>query len=87
MYLNSYADLKMTGCKEELFRHRLAFHIPADDSKMIFGNACTASLPQHICMYTDMIEKFSFRPYLHQGISWDGWSVDENENVINPFEY
>lgn len=87
LYLNSYADLKITGLREELFRHRLAFSIPSEDSKMLFGNSSASSLPQHICIYTDMIERFSFRPYLHQGISWDGWSVDEYENVINPFNY
>ena len=84
LYLNTYADLKQTGLREDFFKHRMAFRIPADDSKQLFGNSAAANLPDHICMYSDRLDRFSFRPYLHQGISWDGWGVDEEGNVINP---
>lgn len=84
LFLNTYADLKQTGLKDDFFRHRLSFRIPADDSKMIFGNAAAANLPDHICMYSDRLDRFSFRPYLHREISWDGWGIDEEGNIINP---
>ena len=86
LYLNTYSDLRQTGLKEEFFKHRLSFRIPSDDSKAIFGNASASNLPEHICMYSDRLEQFSFRPYLHRGITWDGWGVDENGEVINPLE-
>ena len=84
LYLNTYSDLKQTGLKEDFFKHRLAFRIPADDSKIVFGNSAAVNLPDHICLYSDRLDRFSFRPYLHKGISWDGWGVDENGEVINP---
>lgn len=85
LYLNTYSDLKQTGLPAELFRHRMAFQISADDSRMLFGSSAAMSLPEHICLYTDMLERFSFRPYLHAGLSWDGWGIDEEGTVLSPF--
>lgn len=84
LYLNTYSDLKQTGLKDDFFKHRLSFRIPSEDSKTIFGNSAAANLPDHICMYSDRLDRFSFRPYLHQGVSWDGWGLDENGAIINP---
>ena len=82
--LNSFADLKETGCKLDWFRHRLAFQIPADDSRELYRTKVASQLPEHVCQYTDMIDSHSFRPYLHKGIDWDGWGIDDEGNVINP---
>lgn len=84
LYLNSYADLKQTGLKDDFFRHRLAFRIPAEDSKILFNSGAATLLPDHICLYSDRLDRFSFRPYLHSALSWDGWGIDENGDVINP---
>jgi len=51
----------------------------------MFSNRYASELPEHICQYYDSIERYSFRPYLHQGIGWEGWDVDANGNVISPF--
>lgn len=83
-YFSSHADLKQTGLKLEWFRHRLSFRQSSDDSKLIFNTNAAALLPGHICLYSDMLERFSFRPYLHRGISWDGWGVDSDGRVLNP---
>ena len=83
--LNSYADLKTTGLKLDWFRHRMSFQISADDSRELFANKSASGLPEHICQYYDTLNRYSFRPYLHPGICWDGWMVDEHGEAVNPF--
>ena len=85
LFLNSYADLKATGMKLDWFRHRMSFQISADDSRELFGNKSASGLPEHICQYYDTLNRHSFRPYLHHGICWDGWIVDDNGEAVNPF--
>ncbi|MDR2728566.1 MAG: hypothetical protein LBB56_05485 [Chitinispirillales bacterium] len=82
--LNSFIDLKTTSLKLDFFRHRMAFQVSVDDSRELFGNRNASALPEHICQYYDTIEGYSFRPYMHDNISWDGWVV-ENEQAKNPF--
>lgn len=80
---NSLADFKQTGIKLGLFRHRLSFQIPKDDSWEVFGNGSAAGLPDHICRYSDTISSYSFRPYLHKEFSWDGWQVTDQGTAEN----
>lgn len=86
LQLNQLADLKSTGLKMDFFRYRLAFQISDEDSREIFSSKIASGLPEHICQFDDSLERYSFRPYLHPGIGWDGWSVDENGIVTNPYE-
>ena len=83
--LNSIADLKQMSIRNDEFRHRLAFQLSVDDSRTLFGNKTASNLPEHICMYDDTMERYSFRPYIHKDISWDGWYISEDGNLINPF--
>lgn len=82
--LNNYSDLKMAGVNLERFSHRLSFQLSKDDSIDYFGTSIASKLPEHICQYSNMIDKFSFRPYLHRGIGWEGWEVDQLGNVLDP---
>lgn len=87
MVLGDYADLKQTKLGINLFRHRMAFALSPEDSQMMFGTTRAASgLPEHICQYTNRMESFSFRPFIHEGIGWDGWDVDENGVSYNTYE-
>ena len=85
MSLNSVADLKQTGVKADFFRHKLLFQISADDSRSLIGNKGASLTPEHICLYDDSLSQFSFRPYIHNGIGWEGWYVDESGELISPF--
>lgn len=69
--------------KLELFRHRLAFQISQEDSGNLFGNTRAARLPQHICQYLNDYHSYTFRPFLHRGITWDDWEVDQNGNATH----
>jgi len=64
----------------------MAFQMSAEESRSLFDKKIASTLPEHICQYDDTIVQYSFRPYLHYGIGWDGWSVTEDHKVINPYE-
>ena len=81
--LNNMADLQNTRLQVNLFRHKLAFQMSGEDSYELFGNKIASRLPEHICQYSNSLEQYSFRPYLHKGVNWDGWDVDENGNAVN----
>lgn len=85
MFLTSIADLKQTGIKAEFFRHKLLFQISADDSRVLIGNKGASLIPEHICLYDDTLSQFSFRPYIHKDVGWEGWYVDETGNLVSPF--
>ncbi|MBQ8791496.1 MAG: hypothetical protein IJZ51_09310 [Ruminiclostridium sp.] len=86
LYLNDLSDLKVTNLKSDYFRHRMAFQLSVDDSRTLFSSRIASSLPSHICQFDDGFEKYSFRPYLHEGVSWDGWFVTADNKVISPYE-
>lgn len=84
--LNTLSDLRATGLQPELFRHKLSFQVSADDSVTLFGNKTASRLPGHICQYSDSLESYSLRPFLHPGLSWDGWETDAEGRAAAPFE-
>ena len=83
--LNNFSDLKQCRFKSEFFRYKLAFQMSVDDSRELFGNKIASTLPEHICQFDDSLDRYSFRPYIHKGIGWDGWYADEMGKVISPF--
>lgn len=83
LQLSTLSDLKATGLQQDLFRHRLAFQLSGDDSYQLMGSKVASRLPEHICQYTDSLEQYSLRPYIHGGIGWDGWEIGIDGQAIN----
>lgn len=83
--LNTFADMKPCGFKPDFFRYKMAFQLSVEDSRNLFNNKTASTLPEHICQFGDSLEHYSFRPYLHQGIGWEGWYVDEGGAVVSPY--
>lgn len=81
--LSDLSDLKTTHLQQELFRHKIVFQISADDSIALFASKIASRLPEHICQYSDSMEQYSLRPFIHEGISWDGWDIDSNGEAVN----
>ena len=72
-----YPKFRSAKLKPELFRHKLSFCISSDDATTIFGRRRASQLPSHVGLYNTDTNEYTFRPYLHKGIVWDGWNVDE----------
>lgn len=83
--LNNFSDVKQSKLKPDYFRYKMAFQISVEDSRNLFNNKIASTLPEHICQFDDSLERYSFRPYLHKGIGWEGWYVDESGNVVSPY--
>ncbi len=41
------------------------------------GAAAVSELSGHSFRYTNGVESVTFRPYLHEGLSWDGWQMGD----------
>lgn len=81
--LNNLSDIKPTQLQQELFRHKFVFQVSGDDSISLFASKIASKLPEHICQYSDTLESYSLRPFIHQGVTWDGWDIDSSGNAIN----
>lgn len=82
--LNQVEDLKSMNLGLNLFRHKLSFGTGSDDSRALFGNTIAKGLPEHVCVYSNSIDSYSFRPFLYEKINWDGWIV-ENGIALNSY--
>lgn len=81
--LNQLADLKNTRLQGELFRHKLVFQLSTEDSRSLLNSRAAAGLPERICLYSNALEQYSLRPFIHEGVNWDGWDLDENQEAVN----
>ena len=81
--INNMSDLRSVKIGLDAFRHRLAFQISPEDSMELFGSKVASKLPEHICQYSNLLDQYSLRPYIHKDISWDGWVIDENGKTTN----
>lgn len=81
---NSLSEIENCGLSTEYFRYKAAFGLSENDSEMLFGYKSAGNLLEHVGQFDDNYEKYSFRPYIHAGLGWDGWNIDENGNLINP---
>ncbi len=81
--LNDFSDLKATHLSQDLFRHKMAFQLSADDSVALFSSRTASKLPEHVCQYSSSLEQYSFRPFIHEGVSWDGWDIGPDGKATN----
>lgn len=82
---NEVINLKQNRIDFNYFRHKLAFNLTRDDSWDVFGTKIATGLPNHVCQYSDGLLQYSFHPYMHKEISWDGWYVDDDGVAKNEF--
>jgi len=84
LVLNTVGDAKGAKADLKAYNHKLGFQMSGDDSTSFFGARVASKIPEHICQYSNGMDSFSFRPYLHKGVIWDSWDVDEKGNVLDP---
>lgn len=79
MQFNSVNELEQTKTDLSFFRHKILFRVPRQDASSMVGASFSAvipNLPDHVFRYHDGISAVSFRPFLHPGLTWDGWSMN-----------
>lgn len=82
---SSVGDVSQSKTDISLFKHKLLFRTAKNDAALIVGAANAAdvaAMGEHTFRYSNGLESVSFRPYLHPGLSWDGWQM-KNGKVVN----
>lgn len=86
---NSTGELKQNKVDPGSFKHKVMFRQSRTDAAEVVGSfesKVVNELENHSFRYTDGINPVSFRPLLHPGLSWDGWRIDDNNNVVTDTE-
>ena len=84
----SSGEVKQSKLDLSLFRHKILFRMSRQDAMTIIGaseSSVISELDDRTFRYTNGIDSVSFRPYLHKGVYWDGWSVGDF-GLVNSFE-
>lgn len=67
---------------EKSFRHKILFPMSKDESFSIIGSRRANEIDDGVCVYSDGKDSFAFRPHIYPQISYNGWTIDENGNII-----
>ncbi len=73
-------EFSQSRMNTDLFRHKLLLRTPRMDAAEIIGSfqaGEVAELADHVFRYTNGLDNISFRPYLHKGITFEGWRLTE----------
>lgn len=84
MVFNTVGELNQGKINHSLFKHKILFRLPRIDAAEIVDSSnskAISELENHSFRYTDGLNALSFRPYLHPGLSWDGWQMIGNSAV------
>lgn len=80
MLFHTVGELKQSKLDISLFKHKILFQLPKSDAMEVIGSSgagVVSELESHSFRYTNGLDALSFRPYLHPGLSWDGWRMGE----------
>lgn len=82
VYVPNYTALQAMGTNVRMFNHRLSFKTDSTDTSMtLFNNGSAFRLPEHTCYYCAFGSSegsYAVTPYLHRGVTWNNWTVDDN---------
>ena len=81
---SNMAEYSQSGLDSELFRHKFVFRVSKREVSGLIGTADAAvaeQLQSHSFRYTNGLNSLSYRPYLHPGLSWDGWVIQDGKAI------
>lgn len=83
MVFPTMGEFKQMKLGAELFKHKILFRAPKAEVFELVGSQGkdVAALADHSFRYTNGLDSLSFRPFLHEGLSLDGWKVNEDGTV------
>lgn len=82
--LKSSYELANADINRDLYRHRIFFSAPRDDTFEYVRRGESQKIeimPPHTFRYSNDMESVSYRPYVHPGIVVDGQELDEQGKV------
>ena len=85
MIFGTVGDIQQVKVDGRLFKHKMTFRIAKDDAVSLVGGAngiIVSELETHSFRYSNGLDDLSFRPYLHPGLSWDGWKQEGDTAII-----
>lgn len=88
MIFGTVGDIQQVKVDGRLFKHKMTFRIAKADAVSLVGGAngsVVSELEAHSFRYSNGLDNLSFRPYLHPGLSWDGWR-QEGDTAINTID-
>ena len=89
MAFSSPGDIQQCKVNTSLFKHKALFRMPKNDAYALAGAAnatVITDLEDHSFRYSNGLDGVSFRPFLHPGLSWDGWSQNGDDSKSNQDE-
>ena len=85
--IDDYNKLRDMGLNIRSFNHRLSFQTDSKETSLwIFNSNRAATLAPNVCLYSGLGSSnghFLITPYLHKGVTWGDWKVDENGQAYN----
>ena len=85
--IDDYNKLRDIGLNIKSFNHRLSFQTDSNDTSMwIFNSSQAATLAPNVCLYSGLGAangRFLITPYLHKGVTWGDWTIDEKGQAQN----
>ena len=85
LLFNNIEAFNQSKINATFMKHKLLFRMSKTSAMELIGMRSAdivEKLPNHIFRYYNGIKEMSYRPYLHTGLSWDGWYIDESGKVI-----
>ncbi len=88
MMFGSSGEVKQSKIDVSLFKHKILFRMARQEAMDIINaseSSIISELDDRTFRYTNGIDSVSYRPYLHKGVNWDGWSLGDS-GEIDSFE-
>ena len=67
---------------ENAFRHKILFPMSKDESISIMGSRKANEIGDGTCIYSNGKDSFTLRPHIYRGVPCNGWTIDDNGNIV-----
>lgn len=67
---------------ENAFRHKILFPMSKDESISIMDSRKANEIGDGTCIYSNGKDSFTLRPHIYRGVPCNGWTIDDNGNIV-----
>lgn len=80
MIFGTAGELDSSKIDTNLFKHGVSFRDTKMNALTVLGHSDSnlPGLEAHCFRYSNGLDSYSYRPYLHSGLNWDGWTEGKN---------